>query len=72
MKYSIYKNVSGKFNRYKVKVFKTSDSMHNFLNKGTNALFWKRCKGENLPKKGGTYFTSGLESRWINEKELIV
>ena len=71
MKYPIYKNVSGSFNRYQVKVFKTGDAMHSFLNKGSNSLSWKQCKGENLPKKSGVYFTQGLESRWINEKELL-
>ena len=67
---AIYKNLT-EINKYRVKVFKSVHSMNKFLNKGNNALFWKECKGENIPKKNGVYFTQGLERKWINVNELM-
>ena len=67
---AIYKNLT-EINRYQVKVFKSTDTLHKFLNKGSNSLLWKECQGENIPKKSGVYFTQGLERKWINVNELM-
>ena len=61
---AIYKNLN-QINKYQVKVFKSVHSMNKFLNKGNNALSWKECKGENIPKKSGIYFTQALNNFWV-------
>jgi len=76
MTYNIIKDAPSKglaalSNRYQVKAFKDSDSMHRFLNKQYDNA-WKELHGHNL--KSGYYFSQFDRdgARYINVKALQV
>jgi len=57
-------------NRYQVKKFRDSDTMHRFLNKQYDNN-WKELTLD-TPLKSGIYFqqSNGRTTNWINVKEL--
>lgn len=65
----IKKAKSGSFTQYQVKVFKTNDAMHKFLNTGSNALTWKEWHDAPAGTKSGSY-TILWDGRVFNNKTL--
>ncbi|MHA2274839.1 MAG: hypothetical protein ACXAC2_03695 [Candidatus Kariarchaeaceae archaeon] len=72
MNNSIYKYASvnpGRLltSRIQVKNFKDSESMHKFLNTGSNALYWNETT-DSIPVKSGKYVYAG--QAWHNMKNM--